>query len=188
MLMQMLAAGGIPMAPGANPHSGEHENLAEALRSAMPGMAVKLLNIGHPAHDGARASMTGPWDLIWLNRDPRWQAESIRKFLRMMADVQMTVADTKRFRAGIERERQPSVDVLRATGHRLLVMQYEDFLADPNRQAAILAGHLSWASMDVAAMASVVHVRGPRTLPDLAVELGTSPAKVTEGRLGADVR
>ena len=174
MLMRMLAAGGLPTAPGASPGSGEHASVEDALRAATPGTAVKLLDLKLATENGINVDLSGEWSIVWLDRDPRWQAESFRKFARALLGLRLTVAETRRWREGLERDRDPSVGWLADWGHPLLAMRYEAVLTDPHGQASLLAEHLGWAGLDVDAMARVVHVRSPRTLPDLAVELASA--------------
>lgn len=171
MLMQMLAAGGLPTAPGASAGSHEHPNIEAALTAATPGTAVKLLDLPLAEANGITVDLPGEWLLIWLDRDPRWQAESFRKFTTVAIGRRLTVRETRAFRESLERDRDPAVCWLLETGHQVLTLRYEEILADPHGQAASLARHLPWAGLDVDAMAGVVHRRSPRTLPDLAVEL-----------------
>lgn len=177
MVMQMLAAGGLPTAPGASQGSGEHASLEGALAAAVPGTAVKLLDLKMAAENGVPVDLTGAWSLIWLDRDPRWQAESFRKFMRIAVGLRLSVAETRRFRDSLESDRGPSLDWLSSWGHPLLTIRYERILADPLGQAAVIAEHLAWAGLDVEAMSRVVHARSPRVLPDLEVEMASvSPA------------
>ena len=175
MLMHMLEAGGIPMAEGAHPESGENSSLTEALSAASAGRAVKLLDLKLASDQGVPVDISGPWSILWLDRDPRWQAESFRKFIRAFGHP-LSVRETRVFRESLIRDRDPSLDWLRGWGHPLLTLTYEAVLADPTAAAERIAGFLPWASLDVLAMARVVHVRSPRTAPDLAFEVaGTRP-------------
>jgi len=165
MLMHMLRAGGLPFADGADPHSGEHPGAAGAHAAAAPGRVVKILDPLGSGH------LPGPgWQAIWLDRDPRWQAESMRKFLSALSRSRVSVRETRALRTSLERDRDPAVAALRATCP-LLVVSYDDTLRDPPLTARSLASFLPWAGLDVAAMAGAVHDRSPRTLPDLAFEM-----------------
>lgn len=172
MIMQMLAAGGLPWADGAASVSGEHQSISHAFASARPGAAVKLLDLRLAAQYGESVERlsVGAWQLVWLDRNPRWQAESFRKFTRHMLGEKLTVRQTRAFRESLIRDRDASVDWLRSLGHPVCVLSFEDLIADPTGGADVLAAFLPWADLDAAAMASVVHVRSPRTLPDMAVE------------------
>jgi hypothetical protein len=174
MLMQMLAAGGLPAAPGAATVSGEHPSLDDAFAAAVPGTAVKLLDLALAANQGVPVRLDGPWALIWLDRDPRWQAESFRKFVRWTMGVRLTVNDTRVFRESLIRDREPSLDWLRGWGHPLLTVSFDAVLAAPVLEAERVAAFLPWAGLDVQAMASVVHERDARVRPDMSVEEASS--------------
>ncbi len=172
MVMRMLAAGGIPSASGAAPGSGEHPRLVDAIKAATPGTAVKLLDLKLAVEQGEAPPLGGAWNLIWLDRDPRWQAESFRKFIRWAAGVRLSVRETRVFREHLIRDRDPSVGWLRGLGHPLMTLRYEDILTAPADSAAKLATFLPWTELDHSAMAAVVHNRKPQTRPDMACEEG----------------
>jgi hypothetical protein len=160
----MLAAGGLPLADGANPHSGEHRSIADALTAAQPRRAVKLLDPTPGLWE-----LNNDWQAVWLDRDPRWQAESLRKFLAFVAGQRMTVAETRQVRESLIRDRAPAVEKTRSWCPTL-TLSYEDVLATPQAAACEPSRFLPWACLDVAAMAAVVHSRSGRMLPDLRVE------------------
>lgn len=170
MLMRMLDAGGIHPADGARPWSYEHESLGHALAAATPGTAVKLLDVKLAADNGVRVHLTGSWNLIWLDRDPRWQAESFRKFAAWAGLGRMTVRQTRTFRESLVRDRAPSIVWLRASGNPLLILAFEDVLLAPFTAAEQIARFMPWAALDTEAMAAAVHTRPARARADMAFE------------------
>lgn len=164
MLMTMLAAGGLPPADGASPGSFEHST-QDALSAVTPGRAVKILN---PLAVGATPDPS--WHVLWLDRDPRWQAESARKFIAWVTGQRMTVRETRAYRESLIRDRDHVTGWLAAQGCPLLTLSYEAVLAAPTAAAEQVAAFLPWAALDIPSMAAVVHARGGRTLPDMAVE------------------
>jgi hypothetical protein len=171
--MGMLVAGGLPPAPGADPGSLEHASPELALAAAAPGHAVKLLDpLAWPIPP--TEALAGEWRLIWLDRNPRWQAESTRKFIRWAAGVRRTVRQTRKIQDSLERDRDRMVALL--AGHPRLVLAFEDVITDPAAAADRLAGFLPEHQLDTAAMAAVVEPRTTRVRPDMATEERLTPA------------
>jgi hypothetical protein len=179
MAMAMLAAGGIPLAAGSNPRSGELDDLDGLSAVELAGRAVKLLDLVvrqplPPAN----------WRLIWLDRDPVQQAKSTVKFLRGIAGVDLRADAVDQLAASYMSDRPDALRRLRATGP-VLVLEYERVLAQPKRAARRLALHVAGVDdltavrpsglwFDVRAAAAVVHRRDGSCRPDLAFEEGVA--------------
>ena len=172
MLMQMLAAGGIPMAPGSDPASGELPlDAFEALRHGDPadiaGTAVKLLDL--PLRSPLPTAAA--WRFVWLDRDPVEQARSHIKLLALVdPDIAARTAQPWAFRdlvASYGRDRPRILGILRSVGPTV-VLRYEQVLANPRRAVR----HLRALAPDIDGIdaAQVVHRRDGRCRPDLATE------------------
>lgn len=165
MLMQMLAAGGVPWAPGSAPGSGELPDARAAWSIDLDGSAVKLLDVvrlyGLPPAPA--------WRFVWLDRNPVQQARSHTKFLRGLRQP-VPPGTERRFAASYTRDRSRTLQRLRAGGP-VLVMAYERVLADPGGAAVRLGDWLQWPGFDAAAAAGAVHRRRSACRPDLSVEI-----------------
>lgn len=119
-----------------------------------------------------------PWPVgevgvvVWVDRDPTEVALSqVKMIATLRPDVTIDTARMPELVASLRSERakarlsipMPKVDV-----------RYEDVLADPLRQADLLARRLRphVGRLDVAAMAGAVIARSPRCAPDMALEMG----------------
>lgn len=167
MVMTMLVAGG--MSPGGATEPPYEGDVAELHTRDLTGTAVKLLDsvtyYGIP-----RAAA---WRFVWLDRDLTEQAKSMVKFVSTFAgELEPDAVD--RIVAGYKRDRPRVLAKYHAAGH-VLVLRYEDVLADPHRAAESLRRYV-WPALDVAAAAAVVHARDGACLPDLSVE-----AAITRG-------
>lgn len=177
MAMQMLAAGGVPLLPGAElpPHEVPFASLHHR---ALAGHAVKLLD-----SPGYRAGLPPAplWRFVWLDRNPLQQALSHLKFLATMGRYRRTSDEVERFAAeakGLARSYQADrprlLTILRGAGE-VLVWEYERVLANPRKAAKALAA--LWPGFDVAAAAAAVHKRDGLCLPDLSVEVEAVPTQ-----------
>lgn len=162
MVMHMLAAGGVPIAGGAEPPSYELPDIEDTWTIPLAGRAVKLL-------DAVLHSDLPPadrWRLVWLDRDPVEQARSQVKFLEAMVGPlpEPREVAVEQFARGYQRDRPHALGLLHGHG-RVLVLRYEQVLADPPAGARRLRE--LWPALDVDAAASVVHERDGRCLPGL---------------------
>lgn len=168
MVMTMLRAGGIPTAPGANTHSGEHPDPAQAIAAIAPGVAVKVIE---PLVLNAALEHLEGLRVVWMDRDLGNQAKSLRKFTRGVMGLHYTGHQLKRLKVQWVIDRPKSLDLWRLHGV-VTIHHFEEAIADPNVFARGLADVLPEYSLDVESMAAVVHDRGPECLPDLRFELG----------------
>ena len=159
MTMHMLRAGGIPFVTGADPHSGEGG-------SAQPGHCFKVLN-QLPSGDYGPATVA-----IWVSRNPRWQAASMRKFMRA-AGYHTSTRMEKALRDSIIADQPTHIQAWREA-MPTLVIAYEDVLRDPLQAAKSMAAHVKPLRLDAEQAARVVHLRNARTLPDLSFEMGAA--------------
>lgn len=166
MLMQMLRAGGVPIAGDVHPGSLELVGGIQASRTLdLAGKAVKLLD--SVTYYGLPAAPS--WRFVWLDRDPVEQGRSHLKFVRALAaDEDLTGVSVATFAASYSRDRATVIGDYRAAGC-VLVMRYERVLMHPGAAARKLAKHI-WPGLDVDAAAAVVHDRDGRCRPDLSVE------------------
>lgn len=165
MVMAMLNAGGCP--PVAGSHSGTFEvaNVAAALQSpfALPGHAVKLLDA--VLWDWLPSSPE--WRFVWVDRDPTQQARSMVKFASLIMGRPLEPGAEQVFAASYTADRPVALAGLKRLGP-VLVLRYEDVLADPLKAARALRRF--WPTLDTIAAAAVVHDRTGECRPDLAVE------------------
>lgn len=173
MLMQMLAAGGIPMAPGSQQGSGEMHSIdliAGLNPAAVAGTAIKLLDfpLRFPIP-------TGPtWRFVWLDRDHVQQATSTIKLLTGIGAIEPMDSLTTQWKlrelvGSYQRDRARVLGTIRSAGPTV-VLSYEQVLARPTRAVR----HLRRIAPDIdgVAAAAVVHRRDGTCRPDLAVEMG----------------
>lgn len=167
MLMQMLHAGGIPFAPGAAYSSGEHHSTEQAIASARPGHAVKLLDpVGL---DWQLPPAAADWTFLWLDRDLVQQSRSWAKFTEFVGIGRPSPLHLHQVREQWKAERA----IARATliPGPITTCRYEDILATPMQSALRIAAALpDGYVVDPAAMAGVVHRRDGACRPDMSVE------------------
>lgn len=184
LMMQMLAAGGVPMCPGSVEPSGElrggSAGYADLTADGLAGTAVKLLDF--PSREPLPPA--AEWRFVWLDRDHRQQAMSTLKLHlaagilqrpdrnapadeRLKAEWELS-RTAKQLVESYRRDRPKILGLLRAAGPTV-VLQYEQILANPRRQVR----HLRRIAPDLdgAAAAAIVHDRDGRCRPDLTVEL-----------------
>lgn len=168
MVMRMLEVGGFPLAPSGGFPAYETHRISIA--TSHPGEAIKVL-------DGILHGVfpPGPARSIWLDRDHLQQARSQVKFLRGIMGTRLEKDAVDRFRHSYRRDRPRAIRELTARGS-LLIVEYEAVLRDPAGQAQRIADHVGdMQTLDLDAMAAVVHARSPRCAPDLAFELQPVP-------------
>lgn len=166
LMMQMLAAGGVPCS-GRYP-AYEHKRVID-------GYATKILD----PQDARSAPLPPDAKVIWLDRDTRQQALSHAKFLRLVVGVPLNREGRRQFETSLQRDR---LRAMVAIGGRrpLLVLQFEDVLADPARAARCLGAFVGGA-FDAQAAARQVLPRRPECASDMGIELRLMRA----GRLAA---
>lgn len=79
MAMQMLRAGGVAWAPGANRVSGEHPSTRELRRVLRPWPSPVAVKVLDPGRTLPRLPRPGAW--VWLRRDPLAQAASMERLV-----------------------------------------------------------------------------------------------------------
>lgn len=165
MVMQMLAAGGYPVAggwPDYEPDEVGFSTFDPEWLAAQHGRAVKLLD------PQERRLGPGNYRAVWLSRRPREQARSALKILgaaaprnRVRAMAAQYPGDTRRALAVLHR----------AGAHPILRLSFEGILADPFDAAekiGRLVGINDWE--DLAEMNRVVRHRPSACAPDRDLE------------------
>ncbi len=183
MLMNVLRAGGVEWATGAQELSGEHESTWDAWLALQPGTAIKVLDPLAPAHEPLD-QMIG-CRIFWLERNLTEQVKSYVKFSEaglithvgvVPQRVRYPARKKKELRSAFELDRPDSLERLRCAGD-VVVMRYEDALAVPQQFAQAVAEVLpEWPDFDVDAAAAVIHRRSPDCRPDLTYELTGVPS------------
>lgn len=171
MAMQMLVAGGVPVAGPADPPH-ELADIREAWELPLAGRCVKLLDaalrVGQPP--------AAEWRFLWMERRPVPQARSHLKFVAAMVGQQLPNPQhaASRLAESYRRDQPRALRILRKAGP-VLVLRYEDVLAAPRSSAQRIRDVL-WPALDVDAAAAVVHRRDGSCWPDLSVEIAQSRA------------
>jgi hypothetical protein len=179
MVMAMLAAGGIPTVPGADPHSHEQiagpSSLASIPRDALPGRAVKLLDAVLYPDRAPLPVPPGGWLFLWLDRDAKEQAKSFAKFLKLTGITNLFPEDIARVRRSYRRDRPRALAGLRAIGV-VRTDDYEMALWNPRTFTRHLAEFLAGGGLTLNrdAAAAVIHRRTPKCAPGLDFESSCS--------------
>lgn len=165
MMMTMLAAGGIEpycdaAAYGASYEAHEVNGLPgdHAWLERCAGKAVKLLDPHHYT-----PPPTYRYRVIFMTRDVHEQAKSLQRFVLAMAGIRLGVAALPKLRASLRQDTAAALEVMRRLDPGLLVLRFEDVLADPAGVAKSVAWHAG-GNLDTGAMARVVRERGPQAL------------------------
>lgn len=165
--MQMLSAGGVPCvgdAPGfEDERTSSRINPLDML--SWRGRAVKILD---PHKTGLPRGVETR--VIWLDRSPKQQARSQSKFIGAMTGIAVNRERRLAMQASLRAERQAA---LAEVGTRpLLILRFEDIIADPLSMAAGISDFLRAAhDLDPRAMAAVVRPRPATCMPDMSIEL-----------------
>jgi len=170
LVMQMLAAGGMPMSgeyPAFEDDAGGlllTDSLTLAVMQKLDGKAVKFLD----PHRGTIPR--GPdYRVIWCSRDYHEQALSQAKFSEMMLGIRFD--DIDRLEQSYRDDKLAAIKSLIACGvSGILDLRFENVLADPRGAAAEIAGYCG-PGLDVSLMAAVARPRSPLCAPDMAIEL-----------------
>ena len=136
MMMAMLAAAGLDLHPCSS-RAYESDDVKTPRGWERIRGAAKALHPFFPPPD----TSPGPFAFIWLDRDPREQAKSAAKFLRVFGRP-MTRADRRKLERSFLNDRGPSLRSLREDypdGSRVLVLSFEEVLANPRAAATQVA-------------------------------------------------
>ena len=170
LVMQMLAAGGMPTPYSEYPSYEINISNTRVLMSALQGGAIKVLDphVNRPP--------VGPeYRWIWLDRDPVQQAKSMAKFWKAaMVEApselppmpEFTRDQIAKLTEAFKRDRPRANGVMlkytQCTG--ILKLRFEAILADPAGAAKKLNAFCG-GGLDEKAMVAAVHPRGPECLP-----------------------
>jgi hypothetical protein len=188
LMMQMLAAGGMPTTARfpafederASPQRAEH-NDARWLTTC-EGHAVKLLD----PHRFDIPPGPGFYCVIWCSRDREEQARSQAKFLKMICGVPTTRRDVKALMKSYIDDKPAAFRSLAAARcGPILEVHFETMLARPHEVADVVAEHCSHRPLDKIAMAAAVRPRSPRCAPGLDMELALISEDENRGLAGA---
>lgn len=164
LMMQMLHAGGMHCVGEAPAFEDDRvrDRVAPADIEAWRGQAVKVL-------DPHRTGLPGDVRVIWLDRDPKQQADSQAKFLRILGGITIDRSKRRAAAAGLAVERSAAMRVI--GGRPVLTIRFETLLADPQFTAEKVASFLTPIPLDVGQMVAQVLPRDPACRPDLGIEM-----------------
>lgn len=164
LLMQMLAAGGMPIVHDPEMGYPSYEtnlNLTGGSLNAYDGHALKWLEPEHAMPPPV------PFDMrvIWMSRDHKQQARSAVKFLRVVMGMALPGSTARDFAGSYDRSEARSIRLWerRAAVH---VLRFERLISDGLQCAEEIAAFIG-NPLDVVAMARQVRPRSPKCLPDL---------------------
>lgn len=173
LVMQMLAAGGMPTPYSKYPSYEIDYAHTKVLMSALQGGAIKVLD---PHINRPPVGFEYRW--IWLDRDPVQQAKSMAKFWKAaMVDApsglppmsEFTGDQIAKLAEAFRRDRPRANGVMlkytQCSG--ILKLRFEAILHDPVWAVHLLKGFCSGPMLDEVAMAAQVRPRGPECLPYL---------------------
>jgi hypothetical protein len=172
--MQMLSAGGHPMSGEYPVFENEYgssmldNRLTEEMMWQIDGRAVKLL-------DPQRGTIPkGPeYRAIWCSRDPKEQARSQAKFLRILAGVNVSREEVRALAKSYDKDKAPALQCLLAsgmTGADILSVRFERVLSNPWEISEQIRAHCKMP-LDIDKMAAVVIQRSPACAPGLDLEM-----------------
>lgn len=178
LMMQMLAAGGMPTFsdeemgyPAFETHR-QHAAPDPVWFASCDGKALKWLE---PQH-----TMPPPVDcelrVLWMKRDYDQQAKSAVKFMRLVGGVHLPGAARRQMAASYRTNEKAALRLWLQRAARVLVVDFEDVLANPYKSAMAVSLFLN-VPLDTQAMGKQVRVRPPECLDGL-LEL----ALIEEGR------
>lgn len=133
LIMQMLAAGGMPMTGQPTMYEdarASHTRLDPEWIRAQEGKAVKFLT---PHVD---TLLPADYRIIWLDRDIKAQAKSHARFMRTMGGV----ANRKATEHNIKANRKKAIRYCQSLGE-VQFFRFEDILQDPEGNAERLAAY-----------------------------------------------
>lgn len=179
LVMKMLYAAGVPVFADSLA-SFEHQ----AMR--LPGDIDQVF----PLFRGEAVKILDPfrWDFgavpfprdtmaIWVRRNYKEQAKSQQKFLKWCGVQSVSGQWWRDCQRVLPKETEESMAVL--LGHNIPthIVQFEDILKDPLREATRIAVAIGRPA-GAAVMASVVIERSPQCAPDMAIEERAASAEV----------
>lgn len=168
LMMQMLVAGGVPP---FNPAEAEWPAFEAPQVASLPqttawlagaiGRCVKLVDA-----DRFYPPAGLPYRVVMMNRDVREQAKSTLKFMSQFYSGIDTSRETRRRMAGSLAESNLAIGKLfQSYGAPLLLVRFEDLLAQPRRTAERVAEFVP--GLDAEKMAACVRPRSPRCYPGM---------------------
>lgn len=168
LMMQMLAAGGMPVFhddgmgyPAFETQAQLHDAGNPAWMNAIDGYAVKWLEPMRQMPPVIAPTLR----VLWMTRDHREQAKSAVKFMRACGIIVPSDA-RKGFEASYRRDESRSVDLWCARTF-LLRVKFETLIEQPRATAERVKEFLAAESLDVEAMAGEVFARPTRCLDGL---------------------
>jgi hypothetical protein len=164
LLMQMLAAGGLPVVHDPQmgyPSYETHLNLTGASLNAYDGHALKWLEPEHCMPPPV------PFDIrvIWMARDHVQQARSAVKFMRAVAGLKSPDSAVRKLARSYNRSEAKSIGLWQRRG-AVRILQFERLISDGRRCAVEIASFVG-IPLNVDAMSLQVRPRSPRCLPEL---------------------
>lgn len=177
LVMQMLAAGGVPCTGRFPAFEGRQ----------VAGHAFKVLDPQSPHVTMPEWANT----VIWIDRNPNEQAKSHVKFTALVADQPYSREARRKLPESLKRDRSAAMAMLAWWHHNLLVLSFEDVLADPFGYAVRIGSFVQGPFDTEAAQLAVVR-RPAGCRPDLALEFAlmrNGPLKpgILEGRTSQHV-
>lgn len=159
LVMQMLAAGGVPCL-------GDYPAF-ESRAMAKSGEAIKILD-PHRANPTPYAIPPGAC-VIWLDRDPSEQADSLVKFTRILMGFSY---NREQRRALVRQLRADREQAMRAIGTRpKMIVPFESLLSTPAAWAKSIGAFVGLDGFDIIAAAGQVRLRSPKCASGLDMEL-----------------
>jgi hypothetical protein len=162
LVMQMLAAGGMPTPYSSYP-SYEIERKTKMFMANLYGGALKVLD-----PHVSRPPKGGVYQFIWLDRDLNEQAKSMAKFIGAANPGLPPITDDKLpiLVGSFKKDRPKCMSLMHNYTQRILKLRFEDILADPAGTAAKLNAFCG-GQLNEEAMVKAVRPRGPECLPYL---------------------
>ena len=164
LVMQMLAAGGMPVFhdPGMGYPSFETNlNLGCSSIDFLDGYALKWLEPQHAMPPRTSVEIR----TIWMTRDHKQQARSAAKFLHAVSGIDLDRSALRQFKASYDRDEKPSVALWRNRG-AVMVLSFERLLGGGESCAAEIARFVG-LDLSVTAMAGEIRPRSAQCLPGL---------------------
>ncbi len=168
LVMQMLNVGGIETTgewpafetPESNLSCFDGDWIAN-----QRGKAVKVLD---PHRPQCHLPATGPYRIVWLDRNHEQQAKSQVKILRLMMGIPVGRNAWRAFAGSFKADRPAALAALKRLGP-VMTLHFEEILGNSGSAAALIRNHLG--AGDAEKMAGAIRPRTANCLPDLAMEL-----------------
>jgi hypothetical protein len=187
LVMQMLAAAGVPCLGQFPAFEPEEVNEAHRDPIALLGMASRAMKILDPHRDGD--SWPNPFiaKVIWLDREFRQQAKSQVKFLREVSGIDADSRAWRRIEKSLIRERLVCGLWLARCEPEPLVLSFEEILSDPDSCASRICSFLGVIKDNAICMAESVIRRNSRCRSDMSLEMALIQAQEVAARYGVSV-